>query len=218
MRDVLGAWNEYYSDPSVPNSTFYKREYRSNQTASFGSQHVSRCLFSECTAAQGGGILVDSETKLLIEETSFLSCEATSGKGGGAYFKGEGSCISSRVCSYKCKATSTGQLFYILFTDSLAHKNMMKDCSLSGTDSPGQYSGIYLKYGTILVSSINSSYNICSYHTGFTVYSSSTTTPSDCLISYSCFMHNTMKECICAMLYGKKKHEMRNCNVIKNTH
>ena len=216
MYDVLESWNEYYSNPSTPLSALYKREYRSNKAAHSGSQHVFRCFFVKCTAVRGGGILVESETKLLIEETSFFSCEANSGRGGGVYFNTEGSCISSRVCSYKCKANISGQFSYVLFPDSLDHNNTMRDCSISGTNNPNRNVEISLKYGLIHVSSINSSYNSCDVYSGIGVESSSNIS-SDCLVSCSCFTYNLMKRYSALRFQGDNKHEMRKCNVINNT-
>ena len=216
MHNVLESWNEYYSNPSTPLSSLYKSEYRSNKTAHAGSQHVFRCFFAKCTATQGGGILVESETKLLIEETSFFSCEATSGMGGGVYFDTNGSCIFSRVCSYMCKANSSGQFCYVKLPELLEHNNTMKDCSISGIDNPSKMVGICMKDGKILVSSINSSYNSCDVFSGVGLESCSST-PSDCLVSYSCFTHNSMKRYSSVKFQGDNKHEMRRCNVINNT-
>lgn len=218
MLNLVFLWNDFYSDPVSPSNSLQKTEYKETKNAASGSQYVFQCFFVDCSSSMGGDILATSETKLLIEETTFSSCQATSGKGGGLYFDTTGSCILSKVCSFKCKSSSYGQFCYVKFPDTIGYNNTMKDCSISCTDNPSKSSETRLYYGTILVSSINSSFNKCDCWSGFCVYPASSSSYSDCVLSFSCFSNNNMNGYMCVAFYGSSsKGEMRKCNVIKNS-
>lgn len=216
MLDVAHAWNDFYSQPSSPASNLPKNRYTSSQTPTQGSSYVYCCFFASCSASKGGGILVSTETKMLIEETSFSSCQATSGSGGGMFFSATGCCILYRVCSFKSKASSEGHFIYTTLPQSTVYNNTMKYCSVSWTENSAVQSSACLLYGKILVSSVNSSFNKCEYFSGIKVRVFSSLY-SDCVISYSCFSNNEEKSGVNCIFYsGSGYSEMRSCNVINN--
>ena len=178
------------------------------------SQYVYCCYFVDCSAEKGGGILATSQTNMLIEETSFSSCKATSSDGGGLYFETTGSCVLYRVCSFACTAPSNGPFCSIKLQNSLSYNNTMKDSSVANSNCARRT--IWLKYGMILASSINSSKNIADYYPNL-VYPSSSCDFADCLISFSCFSNNEVRVHVCVLYDSGGKGEMRSCNVINNT-
>ena len=213
---LVCSWNDFYSSPSSPSSLFEKSRYESTKNASSGSQYVYLCFFIDCSAEKGGGILVTYDTNLLVEETSFNSCKATSGNGGGLFFEATGNSILYKVCSYQCEAASHGLFCYMKLPDSLSYNNTIKDSSASYSNCPSCYRTLYPYYGKIHVSSLNSSKNVALYFSGILVYSASSSSFSDCLISYSCFSDNEAKNDACVFYTRTGKGEMRYCNVIRN--
>ena len=126
MHHLDLSWDEFYKEPGVPASSFYKKQFGTTKTVSEESQYVAYCMFVDCSATKGGGILIESKTILLIEETSFSSCQATSGNGGGLYFNAQGSSTLSKICSFKCRATNQAQFCYVEFSMERLHNIMLR--------------------------------------------------------------------------------------------
>ena len=217
MFIALFSWQEFYAEPSSPVYTLPRNKYTSSQTVSQGSYYVFACFFASCSASKGGGVFVSAETKLLVEETSFSSCKATSGSGGGLFISSVSSCLFSKVCSYQCKATSSGQFCYHSLSQSAEYTTKLKDCAISYTNNPDCDGSIYIQFGLIFVSSVNSSFNKCCYYSGIRI----DPLPSgnlDCSVTFSCFSNNEGKSGkICVNFYSSSSQaEMRSCNVVGN--
>ena len=220
ILSLVNAWADFYSNPSSPASIFQKEKYtKSSKTAAAGSQYVFCCFFLECTATKGGGILSTSQTNLLIEETSFSSCQATSGNGGGLFLSATATsnCIIYRVCSYACTATSNGPFCHTTLPKALNCNNMMNDSSVVYSNCPSSYRMICINYGKIIVSSINSSKNTGKCYVGILLYPSSSCNYSDCQIMYSYFSNNEAKDHNCVVFDSGGKAQMKSCNIINNT-
>ena len=214
---LINAWLDFYSNPASPASIFQKEKYENiTKAVSSGSQYVYSCYFVDCSAKRGGGILATSETNILIEETTFSSCKATSGDGGGIFFEITGNCVLCRVCSFACTAPSNGAFCYVKLPVDLSYNNSMKDSSILYSNCPSAYRTIWLSYGKIFVSSINSSNNIGYQYVGIFVTSISSCDFSDCLISFSCFSNNKATHSVYVVYDGSGKGEMRSCNVMNN--
>jgi hypothetical protein len=63
--------------------------------------YVHDCVFRSCSSSSNGGTISCSSNvyRLLVEETSFISCKTSSSNGGGIYFNNQnyGECVFSRI-------------------------------------------------------------------------------------------------------------------------
>ena len=216
MYVLNDAWIDFYNDPLSPASRLFAAKYTNQQNVTVGSLHVYSCFFDNCSASSGAAILVSASTKLLVEETTFSSCQASE-QGSALYFYNSGSCILSKVCGYKCKSNGDGQFSYVSLSNVLDDNNSMIDCSISGIDNPSYYYGIYLCYGSIKIYSTNSSNNICYDKTSLFLIPVSSSDPSCCSVSFSCFANNIAKGCILIQFESGNAYEMKSCNVVKNS-
>lgn len=217
MNHPLYSWDEFFSDPSNPSSTKKHEVYLINQTFTESSHYVCNCMFMNCESSEGGAILVLTSTSILIEATTFISCQAANA-GGSIFFDATGNCILSRVCSIQSKTNGIGQFSWVYLIESTKYRNFMKDCAVSYTDNEGYSYEMYLQFGKILISSVNSSKNRCYSNSGPIVCPIDYVDYSYCVISFSCFANNYAKNYICVyfeIIHGN--YEMRACNVINNT-
>ena len=127
---VRTAWDDYFPGSS-PSQTFATTKYTDVQSTSSTNVFVLHCLFSGCTSTSYGGALACSGSvqRLLIESSSFFSCNTSSNKGGGIYFENtnNGECVLYKVCGNDCIPTCTsdsfGQVVFTFIKDSSSNKN-----------------------------------------------------------------------------------------------
>ena len=67
------------------------------------SVYVHDCIFRDITSNAYGGALYCSSSvdRLLVEQSSFISCITSYTHGGGMYSY-SGQCVLSRICSFNC--------------------------------------------------------------------------------------------------------------------
>jgi hypothetical protein len=187
-------------------------------------------LFRSISSGSKGGALYcsNSDTCFLIESTSFFSCKTNGNYCGGAiYLKlSSGQSVLYKVCGYACyTGATTGGIEYqfagIYVNGSLSSKNYLNYSSivccvpLSG----GAEKTIYLHYGKICCSSVNSSLNKCNRYSVFYCYTLPEPYFVTCSLAYSSFVDNAaLYSYNCIWLDGyKNKFEIESCNILRNT-
>jgi hypothetical protein len=182
--------------------------------------YVYNCLFRSLTNSNDGGALYCSSSvnKLLVEQSSFISCRTTSGSGGGVLFynMGKGECVLSRICGFDCSATVYGQFARIITRTGINYKDHVNDTSL--THSLVMSSNIIytldLNYGNTLCPSVNITNNVCRSQTALYCYPSSSDTGC---VSYSSIVNNTANDYNCIYLTNSgSSHYIDTCNILNN--
>jgi hypothetical protein len=155
-----------------------------------------------------------STDRLLIEETTFISCYIKSNSYcGGAVFCSNGMSLLNRVCAYgysDVKANS-GQCFYISAGNDLKYTNFVNDTSICNYKNIN--SGSYAQYicnGRILVTKENISKNECWTYSALYCYSGQSTACTE----FSSFVNNTSDYCGC--LYLGCQQKIIGCNILYN--
>jgi hypothetical protein len=216
------AWSDYFS---VSYSNNYNSQlYNERQTPSGTAVYVSNCLFRSFTSGSAGALYFYSSAQyLLVESTSFFSCK-TSNCAAAIYFynTNNGQCVLQEVCCYDCwpTANSDPQVTYIRVNDSPSSKNYVNYSSFSRSfpSGGGPYYTTYHYYGKICCSSVNISINKCYHTSGIYCQPSSDSSSSTCSLTYSTFADNIATGCICIYLLNSgAKHEIKSCNILRNT-
>jgi hypothetical protein len=202
------------------------KEYRTRQTLSGTSVHVSNCLFKSTTSTSHGGALsCTSVTYLLVESTSFFSCSTSTRNGGAIYFSySSGQCVLYELCGYDCYSTYTsgphGQFAYTMVNNAVSSKNYVIYSSISRcvNENSGSYRTLDLYYGNERCTSINVSMNKCDLRSAFSGTPYSDSNSITCSLSYSTFADNraTGYNCILFDRDGARS-EIKSCNIIRNT-
>jgi hypothetical protein len=190
---------------------------------------VHDCVFEDCTSSSNGALSCgNSIYKLLVYQTSFVSCWSRSSYGGAIYFDSttNGECILCKICGFDCSSTNSGnsygQFARINTKIYATYKNYVNDSSFShssnmNTDS---YYVLCLNYGNILCPSVNLTNNLCYSFTAFYCYpTTGTGSPvSDTFyISYSSIVNNTANGYSCFYHHNSDSSQcIDTCNVINN--
>jgi hypothetical protein len=210
------------------NPTNYSgHEYTQRLTPNSVNVYVQSCLFNGCSSSSDGGALYcsGSDYKLLVEQTSFISCMTSSGKGGGMYFSSSASAESVliKICGFNCSASSSGQCVYVYKNDisNINYRNHFNDSSITHSlyTNANSYS-LYLRFGTILCPSVNITNNVCygaaAYYICPAGYSGS---PETCCVSYSSVVNNTTNGGSGCIYHDDLPSSQRidTCNILNNT-
>jgi hypothetical protein len=217
------AWSDYF--PGSYSNNCSSQLYTGRQTPSGAAVYVSNCLFISITSGSAGGSLFFSGSPqyLLVESTSFFTCK-TSSNTAAIYFSNtnNGQCVLQEVCCYDCWPTNNNdpQVTYIRVNDSPSSKNYVNYSSFSRSfpSGGGPYYTTYHYYGKICCSSVNISINKCYHTSGIYCQPSSDSSSSTCSLTYSTFADNIATGCICIYLLNSgAKHEIKSCNILRNT-
>jgi hypothetical protein len=220
------AWKDYFA--GSPQTTLYRQKFTSQQAPSVSSVYVSDCLFIGFKSnTRGGALRCESMMYLLVESSSFFSCNTSAQIGGTIFFEtfDNGECVLHKVCGYNCCTTrvgtnSWGQFVYVVGGKSASSKNYLNYSSISRcvNENSMSYAPLRLDNGKICFPSVNVSNNKCSYYSviySFPVQDSNSVT---CSFTYSSFVDNNATEYICLyFLTGNAKYEIKYCNILRNT-
>jgi hypothetical protein len=220
---VLSIWSDFYgvSEPT-PNK---QQLYTSRQTRSASSVYVLDCLFNGLTSSGYGGALYcsTSVTYLLVESSSFFSCNTNSSYGGAIYFfnTNNGQSVLYKVCGNDCCSTyssgrSDGQFAYIAASNGTFNKNYANFTSISRcmNEKTNSMYILHLVYGKTCSQSINISMNKC-YRFSAIRYTPFCNSSSS---SFSTFADNIAFDAICIGFYAHSaKFELKCCNILRNT-
>jgi hypothetical protein len=214
-------WDDYFSG-IIP------KEYGTRQTPTDTIVYVSNCLFRSITSSSHGGALCcTSVTYLLIGSSSFFSCYTSTQYGGAVYFQNtnNGQCIMYEICCNDCLSTYTsassfGQFAYITVGNSVSSKNYFNYSStvhcLSDPATSCRTSSLI--NGKVYCPSINSSMNKCVCRPGIFCQTFCDTDSLICSLSYSSITDNNATGHTCIILWTPStKHEVKRCNIIRNT-
>jgi predicted outer membrane repeat protein len=221
----ITAWSDYYT--GVSSITFENQGTSQTRSFSESSVFVFSCLFNKCTStSKGGAISCTTDTRLLVESSSFFSCKISSNQGGAIYFynRNGGECVLHGLCGYDCNTTSTsvssnGQFAYVLLSDGLSYKNYVNYSSISRSVSQETdiRDPLYLSCGKIRCQSINLSMNRCKYYPGIYCCPTIDSNPDTHSLSYSSITDTVNFGYICVGLSrGSSNFEIKYCNIIRN--
>ena len=116
LNFIKRTFEDVYGPGSNP-TNYTGQEFTERLTPTASDVYVYNCVFRYCSSSSNGGALYFSNSvyKLLIEQSSFISCR-TDQKGGGicSYSR---QCVLSRICGFNCSSTNSssnyGQFTYI---------------------------------------------------------------------------------------------------------
>jgi hypothetical protein len=220
------AWEDYFPVTTLKNLS--SQTYTSKQTPSSTGVYVSNCLFNFIkSSGDGGALLCTSVTYLLVESSSFFSCNTSGQNGGAIYFynRGSGQCVLYEVCGNDCFSTYTsgsslGQFARIDVSNGATSKNYVNYSSITRcvNERSNSYYTLCLIYGNICCPSVNISMNKCSYFSGFCCNPFGDSNTITFSLSYSSFADNSANECGCIGFYDNSaKCEIKSCNILRNT-
>jgi hypothetical protein len=208
-------YNFYSSNTSLNEYTDFET-ISSRFTPPSGDVYIHNCLFRECSINNNGGAIYLSRAstdRLLIEETTFISCYVTGDYNGGAVYFTSGMSLLNQVCAYGCSdvKANSGQCFFIDVSDNMKYTNFVNDtsiCNYKNTDS-GSYTQ-FNRYGRVLVTKENISKNNCRTYSALYCYSGQNTAR----IEFSSFVNNTSNNYGC--LYLGCQQKIVGCNILYN--
>jgi hypothetical protein len=221
----ITAWNDYFSVNGPTN--FDSKTYSSKQNPSNSYVYFSNCLFISITSTSGhgGALSCTSATHFLVESSSFISCKTSSGYGGAIYFSNtnNGQSVLYNVCGFDCYSTYSSpyyQFAYLYVKDDATSKNYVNYSSITRcvNEISNSYYTLFLYYGKICCPSVNISMNKCKYYSVIICAPYSDSNSFTCSLSYSTFTDNNAFGYMCIQLWRSgAKHEMKSCNVLRNT-
>jgi hypothetical protein len=213
------------------NPTEYKGPvYSGSQTKPTQTNvHVHHCVFRGCADTSNGGALSCGSAvyRLLIEQTSFISCQSSGQCGGAIYFESSanGQCVLNKVCGFNCFSTYTsgsssnwGQLAYTSTKNDISYKNDVNDSSITHSTKKGAYPYYQFRLGNgkILCPSINLTHNECCRYPA--LYTSPVSGTETVRISYSSIVNNTANGGYsCFLLQNSGSSQLIDtCNILNN--
>ena len=171
--------------------------------------YIHFCFFEELTSSEDGGAIYcrGSVQRLLVEQSSFISCKTSDDRGGGICSYSS-QCVLSKICAFKCYSTysydrcieeedpwfcsysSDGQFAYISAKYDITCKNHVNDSSITHTlkDNTDPRFALCLYDGNILCTSVNLTNNECEEYTALNCCPPSSNTYR---ISYNSIVNNT---------------------------
>ena len=180
--------------------------------------YVYNSMFRECTF--GGAINCTSSKRLLIEDSSFISCSTTYAYGGAIYCSSSGlKSILNKLRAFNCSNKfsnsyyySYGQCFFIQAGSNFDCNNYINHSSIYSSFSSfsNSYYALRVSNGNIKLTKDNITNNGCSYYSA--LYCS--TGQNLVRISYLSFVNNTAKYYGCLQFYSYA--EIHYCNIIRN--
>jgi hypothetical protein len=227
LKLLKRAFQDFYGHDYVPKVYVENRNSRISPTENNVCVHNS--VFHDCVSSSNGGAIYcgSSVYKLLVEQSSFLSCQSSGTSGGGICFDSttEGQCVLSKICGFKCVLTSSsssnileGQLAYIKTKSDITYKSHVNDSTSTQSSKVSSkcYNAFCHYYGNILHPNVNISNNEC--YSNAAVYFSPTSS-STCRISYSTVINNTANGsdgCI-SLSSSNIYYYIDSCNILNNT-
>jgi hypothetical protein len=189
--------------------------------ASVSNVYVHNCVFRYCTSSEHGGALscTSSVIRLLVEQSSFISCRASNRHGGGVYFvnTASGESVLNKICVFNCSSlvSGFGQFAYIKLNSNY-YKNHVNDTSIihSSNVNSDSRDSMRLLFGNILCPSVNITNNECSRYCTLDCQLSSSCI---CRISYNSIVNNTAIVHTCIYSSGSSSsHYIYACNILNN--
>ena len=143
VKNLLNSTKRTFQD--VFGSNYQLIEYNNSQyTETFDASpyeniFVHDSVFINISSNSCGGAIYCSRNiyRLLIEQTTFISCTTSDIHGGGIYLSSaeSGECILLRVCAYSCSSVnstkSEGQFAYFSTNNKFECKNHVNDSSVT---------------------------------------------------------------------------------------
>jgi hypothetical protein len=220
---LKGSFEDVYGTGLNPTS-YIRNEYAGTQlTPSANNVYVYDCFFHDFSSTSNGGAIFSGSSvyKLLIEQSSFISCKTSSYGGGGIYFDYTGNyeCVLSRICVFGCSCASYGTFAFIRLYNSANYKNHVNDSTITHSlkDGKSPSDSIYLRADTILVPSNNFTKNECHNNPAFCCHSMRSTKSETCWITYCSIVNNTANGGnSCIRLYSSSSAHLDACNIINN--
>ena len=188
-------------------------EYKERTDASGNeSVYVHDCVFRDISSSVDGGALYCSSSvqRLLVEQSSFISCITSYTYGGGMYSY-SGQCVLSRICAFNCCSTRNGDSFGQFAYINSNIQNNVNDSSITHTLKRGTYPryALCLERGNILCTSVNLTNNECYYRPALVCVQTSS-------ISYSSIVNNTANGGYGCILLWYYSHCIDTCNILNN--
>jgi hypothetical protein len=221
---LKGSFEDVYGTGLNP-TNYIRNEYAGTRlTPNANNVYVYDCFFHDISYSSSGGAINcgSSVYKLLIEQSSFISCKTSSGNGGGVYFQNTANAESvlSKICAFGCSCGNSGTFAYIYLGSNVNYKNHVNDSTITRSLKEGksQWDTIYFYTDTILVPSDNFTNNELYCSSAFCCHSSRSTTSETCWITYCSVVNNTANGgYICIRLYSSSStHRLDTCNIISN--
>jgi hypothetical protein len=219
------AWNDYFEGTVSPNLS--SQTFSSTQTLSGTNVYVSNCLFSSITSSgHGGALSCTSASYFLVESSSFFTCKTSVNYGGAIYFdnSGSGQSVLHKLCGYDCCSTYTGssdgQFVRIFLKNAVSIKNYVNYSSISRcvNEYSNSHYTLFLRYGKIYCQSVNSSMNECQWYSGITTWPFTDSNSFTCSLSHSTIADNIANGYSYVGFWMRgSKHEIKSCNIIRNT-
>jgi hypothetical protein len=213
------GWSDYFTTTNPTNRS--SQLYTSRENPSDASLYFSNCLFRSITSSSTGGALYCTSVKyLLVESTSFFSCK-TSNSGGAIYFSNSGGqCVLHGVCGYDCCTTSSSdyQFAHVYVNNDVSSKNYVNYSSIVRCVNVNAHYMLYLYYGKICFTSLNSSLNKCISRSGIHCVPNLEPSYDICSLLYSSFTDNNAVSHSCVAFWHYKAYsEIKSCNILRNT-
>jgi hypothetical protein len=221
---LKGSFEDVYGTGLNP-TNYIRNEYKGTQlTPNTNNVYVFDCFFHDFSSSSNGASILcgSSVYKLLIEQSSFISCMTSAYGGGGVYFDYTGNyeCVMSKICAFGCSSATHGTFAFISLYNSANHKNHFNDSTITHSLKNGksQQDSIYLRADTILFPSNNFTNNECYSNPAFCCHSLRSSTSETCWITYCSVVNNTANGgSQCIRLYSSSStHLIDTCNIINN--
>jgi hypothetical protein len=225
-----------FSDIYGPGQTtvriFVGTKYTGRQTPTDQNVYVYDCVFQSCSSSSTGGALFCGSNvyKLLVKQTSFVSCKTSNSCGGAIHFDSQtnGECVLSKNCAYDCSSTlsgswSAGHFAFIYIKNDVTKKNRINDSSIThtSTTSINSFETVRLYYGIILCPSVNFTNNKSNSIPVLIFYPTTgagSPTSETCSMSYSSIINNTAIGGLGCLYLTNSGSSQRidKCNIITN--
>jgi hypothetical protein len=214
------AFSDFYGQSYSPRE--YKGpQYSQTVTPNENYVYVHDCVFSYCSSSSNGGALNcgSSVYKLLVEQTTFISCSTSSSYGGGIYFYSttNGECVLSKICGFNCLSTGNGLFAYVYTKNDVSYKNNVNDSTMTHSITQTGTLSLWLYYGTILCPSVNITNNECKSYPAILCFPTVSSASEMCCVSYSSIVNNTANGSWgCMDLAGSSSQLIDKCNILNN--
>ena len=221
----MKTWNDFFEEATITQNYFNKLYNPTGVSSPCSCNiYVHNCAFEQCSSTSSGGAFCStlSNTKLLIEEATFILCKTSGTNSAAVHFADGTHCIISRICSFECCIANTGstngQFGYFSVQKNIENKLVFIDSSIvrSKNAATSSYDAIDLLYGNISLSGINETENKCQRRSGLnclSFYKSGEITAS---FSYSTFSNNTSNDDLLLDIETGDRYEVIFCNLIGN--
>ena len=114
LKIPKGTFQEVYG--TDPNTTISNQEFKERQKHTSEGVYIHDCVFSYCIV-QCALYFENTVKKLLVEQSTFFSCDSAYTHGGAIYFSSTANCALTRICGFNCSSTSSsnnhGQFAYM---------------------------------------------------------------------------------------------------------